>query len=435
MPHEKLTPSVVERLVRGATRREFVVDDANGVVRGFGLRVSGSGDGAFYIVRRELGRLKWTRIGPWQMSLDEARRSADAIGGDLARGRDVNAERRAERERRAAERSRAREQDAAPTVAELVRRYVETRTLADKTAKDYAHVIAYDLETSPLGKKKAALVVQADVRTFVKAVAKRGPHKADKALLLLRSAYKWGAHERGESGATLVMFDPCFGVERPTVEKDRERRRVLIKAKAPAGTPDAEVFAEVKQFWTGVERMRPVPRAYVRLLLLLGLRRGEAAAAQWGEIRLDGKAPSWHVPAERRKVRRTKLDPDKDSIDVPLSPLAVRLLREIRPASGEGRVFPHLHAGTVAESMLKWTGIEDLQLHDLRRTCTSAIRRMGAAPHIVTMVLGHRAKGLADSDVVYMQAHAIDEYARWLALWADKVEKVAGVRRVVRKKS
>ncbi len=423
---EVLTPALVARLAVAAGRtRTLYLDQHRDAPAGFGLRVTAAGERSYYLVKRALGRKVWVRLGDAAtLTLDKAREAARAKAGDLARDIDPTAANRAMREKAAQDRAAAAREAGAPTIAELVRRYIETRRLAPNTAREYRRTLAKDIEPSALGRMKAKDAVQADVRLFVKRLAARGKHQADRAFQLIRFAHRWGAGEEVAPRVMLVDRDPTAGVDRPTVKGERERRRSLINVRA---TTDTEAFAEVKKFWLGTETMKAVPRAYVRLLLLLGLRRTEASLASWDDIRLGGDAPVWHIAAEHRKVRVTRRDPERDSLDVPLPPLAVRILGELHELAAHApRVFPHLHHQAVTESMRAHTGIGDIALHDLRRTCASGILRLGGPPHILTDVLGHRQRGLADSDAVYLQGRRTEEYREWLRRWAERVEGLAG---------
>lgn len=436
MPSEVLTDAKLARLtVESGAKRLVVFDQHQDAPRGFCVRVTPSGERAFYFVKRALGRKVWVRIGDaGALSLSAARKAAHVRAGELAKGIDPNAATRQAYVEARAERALAKREAQALTVAELVRAYIETRTLAPRTAREYLRTIEHDIAPSALGRHKAADVVQADVRAFTRALAKRGKHQADRALLLVRYAFHWGAREDVSPGVKHVTNDPTSGVDRLTLQADRERRRTLVNIKA---ADDREAFGEVRTFWLGTEAMRPVPRAFVRVLLLLGLRRGEAGAAAWGDIELKGDSPTWHVPADRRKVRVTRRDADRDSLDVPLAPLAVKILAGIRPKAPASSlaVFPQLHAGSVAVSMWHHTGIRDIRLHDLRRSCATAILRLGGPPHILTDVLGHRQRGTADSDAVYLQGRRVAEYREWLLRWADALEGLLPNKKAERKKA
>jgi integrase len=166
--------------------------------------------------------------------------------------------------------------------------------------------------------------------------------------------------------------------------------------------------------------MRSAEKAFLRLILLLGLRRGEAYAARWDRVDLENRV--WTVPSLDRKLRkRTKaLVPD---LEVPLSELAVAELRQLQQATRRqrGRMFT-LSIGRVGPDMKKATALGDVTVHDLRRSCSMGIERLGAPPHILALVLGHtRVPGAIASDLHYTLQRRPTEVREWLERWADHV--------------
>jgi hypothetical protein len=128
MPHERLTPALVERLHAqpGKTRTAFF-DTHPKAPRGLALRVSLSDEKSWYLVARlrSTKAKAWVRLGDARtLSLEDAREAARAEAGRIALGKNPNDERR--RERQAAERAKreAERQGDEPTVAGLVRKYV-----------------------------------------------------------------------------------------------------------------------------------------------------------------------------------------------------------------------------------------------------------------------------------------------------------------------
>ena len=201
-----------------------------------------------------------------------------------------------------------------------------------------------------------------------------------------------------------------------------------------AGGPTVvDPWAEVVQLWRGTDSMKPVPRSFVRLLLILGLRRGEAAAALWSNVHLesvrtvDGReVPAfWHIPAEVRKGRVAGSAGERRALDVPLPALAVRILLSLREANAGGDlVFPHLWLGGIGAMLREHAGIADLRIHDLRRSAASAIQSLGAPPHVLSAVLGHVEQGGADSDQHYTHGSRFAEHHLWLDRWAAKLEQL-----------
>lgn len=440
MPVEKLTVARVEKLVaQPGEARTVYFDHHKDAPRGFALRVTAAGAKTFYLVKRskKLGRKLWVPIGDASMGLEKARELAQAKLVEIQGGADPVAADRSSREAEAAKKLEAERAEAERelTVAKLVEGYIKSRTLAPATARNYLHTLKRYIAGSPLGSMPARQVVQADVEALVQAVkdgaakGRGGKHSAERVLFMVRFAYRWAATREERRGVRMVEHDPTAGVSRTTTAADRKRRRVLVHTKAAPDAPDAVRFREVRQFWQGSESMQPMARTFVRLLLLLGLRRGEALAASWADVRLEGDHAAWYIPAEARKVKRTVLDHDSDALDVPLSPLAVRVLLDWRDVNGgAGLIFPALNPSPVATWMRKCTGLSGITFHTLRHTLATALEELGAPAYVVTLALGHRKRGEAASDVAYLKGRRSGEVRKWLATWAATVEALAADR-------
>ena len=132
---------------------------------------------------------------------------------------------------------------------------------------------------------------------------------------------------------------------------------------------------------TGWERWA-YAAAFGRIILLCGTRRGETYRARWRHVDLD--AAVWNIPAEDRKGRVRGSQGERRALDVPLSPLAVSLLRELQPISGHREyVFRSqgFSIGMVGDQLKAASGLKDVTIHDLRRSCSSGLQRLGAPPH------------------------------------------------------
>ena len=145
----------------------------------------------------------------------------------------------------------------------------------------------------------------------------------------------------------------------------------------------------------------------------------------------------WVIPEERAKGRVEHL--------VPLSNRAVALIREAlrlhdRRRKGEGQfVFPSprsndkpISPGALSHAMTDITAalaLDDLTLHDLRRTGATRIAALGVAPFIVSKVLAHKDGGggaaiTARHDNLYAYA---DEKRDALNRWAVRLEALLGL--------
>ena len=153
----------------------------------------------------------------------------------------------------------------------------------------------------------------------------------------------------------------------------------------------------------------------VRLLLLCGCRRQELGGLQWSEINLV--TGLLVIPGKRTKNHR--------ELRLTLAPAAVEILRSVPRREGEDRVFGRrggwnnpmaaLHkriAAELGEPLPHWT------LHDLRRTMRSGLGRLGVAPHVAELVIGHARVGI---QAIYDKHKYEPEIKAALAVWAEHV--------------
>ena len=360
---------------------------------------------SFYFVATvpETKKKAWTRLGDADsLTLDDARRASRERAGRIARGENPNA---AAREARRAEKRAANR----PTVATLVSQYIHERTphISAATLGNYQRLLDAEISPSALGRRLADDVIRSEVRDFLRP---QSPYVGSHLLALIRAAYRWGEKEEIAAGMTLVNRNPTSGIEDPSPRVRRQRHLS---------------DEEIPQFSSGVETMRSAEKAFLRLILLLGLRRGEAYAARWDRVDFENRL--WTVPSLDRKLRK-KAKAMVPDLEVPLSELALAELHQLQQATRRqrGRMFT-LSIGRVGPDMKKATALGDVTVHDLRCSCSMGIERLGAPPHIVGLVLGHtRVPGAIASDLHYTLQRRPTEVREWLERWADHVGSLVG---------
>jgi integrase len=120
---------------------------------------------------------------------------------------------------------------------------------------------------------------------------------------------------------------------------------------------------------------------------------------------------------------------------VPLPPLALRILADLRPVSGGTPwVFVGKRGASLANNPARWTDVLrgasglDFTLHDLRRTCATGCARLGASESTVSRILGHKAiAGTIAVSGIYDRFDRLPEIRSALAAWANYVRAfVAG---------
>jgi integrase len=123
---------------------------------------------------------------------------------------------------------------------------------------------------------------------------------------------------------------------------------------------------ELPAFWQGIENLEnPIHRDYLKIALLTGLRRNEAAALTWDEIDFEEKVV--RLPEARAKTH--------EALDLPMSDLLHEVFVTRRAVGCDGPfVFPsdsksgHIQEPRYAlDQIAETTGIR-VTVHDLRRT-------------------------------------------------------------------
>lgn len=190
------------------------------------------------------------------------------------------------------------------------------------------------------------------------------PGHANKALTLLRSLYNWALDLELIEGA-----NPTLRIRRFAMPP---RDRFLT-------------LEELHRVMTGLPHLPPKPRAYLLMLLFTGARRGEACHIRWADI--DEQTRLWKKPKTKNGTSQF----------IPL-PSQVMSALETLPRRSEW-VFPgqggRAWSGGTAEKewgtiRRRW-GLDDVTLHDLRRTCASYLAMHGENLPTIQNVLNHRS--------------------------------------------
>jgi integrase len=320
----------------------------------FGVRVYPSGRRVFVCFYRVQGRKRLATLGRGDvLRLDAARKKAVAYLGQVAEGVDPQTPKDTLK--------------AAGTVKSLADAYIERHAKLKKNtwADDESYLARHLLPR--FGTRLALAITTDDVAALHAEIGTKHPYAANRLLEIVRKMYnlgrKWG----------LVPIDkasPASGVER---FPETKRRRFV--------TPD-----ELPQLSKAIDQEADeYIRHAVWLLLLTGLRRGELLKAKWGDI--DWKQRTLLIP-------KTK---NGEALLAPLSHAAIARLKVVPQLQGNPYIICGRKAGqhlvnlTDAWSRIRTAaGLNDLRIHDLRRTVGSWLVRDGASLHLVGSVLNHK---------------------------------------------
>ncbi len=356
-----------------ARRREKEYADAEAV----GLRLSVSKGGRkFWDYRYRYNRRKrCLRIGEWPgLSLQAARERAWECRNLLYRGIDPATE----RDKRAA----------MMTFGEFIEQdYLPFALANKKSARDDVNKLRKDL--LPLwGKLPLNAITTKDVQGLCTRIRmETSPSYGNRYYALIHRIFNlallWGKME-GRNPAKGVM-----------------------KAKESTGRERFLTREEIERFTRALDTCREddyAGQAVLRLLLVTGIRCGEALSLQWQDIDLArGLA---FLPKTKSGRSRTVL----------LNPLARDILTELlaRRENDHPYVFPGIRPNThmsdprrVFDKVKTLANLTNLRIHDLRHTFASLAVQNGASLYEVQKLLGH-----SSSMMTQRYSHLSDEGLR-----------------------
>jgi integrase len=330
--------------------RAFLVWDLD--TEGLALCVQPTGRKSWKAIYAFHGRTRWYHIGKCNstIGLAEARRRAKKVLLQVADDTDPQANRMAGR--------------SVGTFEELARRYLEE--YAKKRNKSWRqgeklvrrHVLPH------WGKLRATDITRSDARRLFAGIA--APILANQVLAAVGAVFSWAI--KNEIGQ--VTANPCTGIEKnPT----RARERVLSDA-------------EIAQFWP---KLNPA----LRTILLTGQRPGEVEHMCKEHI-AEGW---WTLPGAPVTDLHWPGTKNGQTHRVRLSEPVQALLPDLFAGSRK-----RLHK--VMQDICAELQVPRATPHDLRRTFSSAVTRLGFGRDGMNRVTNHREGGISDVYDVYEYA-------------------------------
>lgn len=399
----KFTNKSIEKIKPQAER--FEVWETNG--KGFGLRVSPAGKKSWVYLYRYDGRPRRMTFGEYpKMGLADAHEAHAKAKKDLSKGIDPG-------EKDQAKKTAHRD---AFTVADLVDEYMKRYAKSEKvTWREDLRCLKKDVLPA-IGRKKAKDIKGRQIIEITNAIKDRGsPAMANRTMNVLTKLFSFAVKE------AILETSPCVGRGLPATKGKRDR---------------ALDDAEIRVFWNGLDKteMEGQYQLALKFLLTTLQRRGELMGAKWEEFNLDTRL--WEIPIERLKSRMKREDVVPHL--VPLSRLAVSLLNEIRELSGDSEfLFPsHKKAGQpvdpsgVTKALRKVMDednedridVEYFTAHDLRRSGTTGMTRIGISRFMAGKVLNHAESGVTGQ--VYDKYDYLEEKKDALERWGRKLEAI-----------
>ncbi len=332
-------------------------------VPGLQLRVTSAGIKTFSVFKRvKGGRPERISLGRYPaMTPENAKREALKLIANLVNG--VSG----------ATAIRAGKQET--TLGDLFKDFLENRRnrrgayLSEASKRDYKS--SFNLHLDKLKNRQLSGIKETDIGTIHTKLGKIHPTRANRVVALMSSLYSYAQDRK-----LYVGDNPAKGIKK---FPENSRDRFLQSDELP-------------QFFRSLAMEQNVTiRDYILLSLLTGARRSNVQSMLWKDVNLE--RGEWRIPTTKNGTPQT----------VTLSPEAVQILarrKPLEPSVDENQasyVFPGGgKAGHLTEPRKGWqrilerAGIDNLRMHDLRRTLGSWQAKSGASMVIIGKSLNHK---------------------------------------------
>jgi integrase len=358
----------------------------NSAMPGFGIRTR-TGGSRTYVVQYKIGkqnrRMTLGKAGGNKgLTLDDARREAKKVFGEVARGNDPQGAKKA---------ARATASETFKAIADRFMAYQAKRLRPSSLYNTNLYLMGHCKRLHAL---KIESVTRRDIASVLSTINENsGAVSADRARAALSAMFSWAMKDG------IVEANPVVGTN--VYAGPSSRDRVL--------TPQ-----EIAAIW------KALPSndygTIVKLLFYTGARVDEVGLLAWSETNFDER--QIELPAERSKNRRPFI--------LPLSDPALKLLEAVERRDGRF-VFGRRRSGfsgwskSKAELDAKLKFEKLWQLRDIRRTVATSMADIGVQPHVVEACLNHVSGHKAGVAGIYNRAVYANEKRAAFKTWANEL--------------
>ncbi|MGO9990458.1 MAG: tyrosine-type recombinase/integrase [Steroidobacteraceae bacterium] len=387
---------------------------------GLYLRKQSAQGSAWTLRYRFGGRDRWMALGTYpDMELAEARKAARAKRTLVDAGRDPLLEKQNEIE---AQLKSSAAKKARGKFKELAEDWYETEIDGGRLKHPAVPRRYLDKYLLPeFGGTVAADISPAMAARLLARVARKAPTAANDLLRYMRRVFRFAVRRHLITSSPVADFNLSDAGGKESARQrslSRDELEKLFKT-----LRDSPSFGDTNLLT-------------IKLLLALGVRKGELLRARWSEFDLDGatdSGPVWRLSANRTKTAAP--------ISIPLVPAVVGWLRSLAEISGGSEfVFPKrrrdrrqraLHVGidTLNAALAGVDhGLDAFTIHDLRRTMRTHLSSLGIRSEVAERCLNHKLPGIQG---VYNRHDYFAERRAALETWtALLLEIERGERRV-----
>lgn len=320
--------------------------------KGLKLYVTANGVKTFFIRKMVNGRDERFILGQYpDLSVQNARDKALITLSELANGKNPNEEKKANR--------------AEQKLGDLFIEFMERYSKKDKKSWKYDQREIPKFYSDWFKRRLSDIKKTEIQRRHEKIRDEHGLYQANRCLERLRAMYNKAIYWGWEGQ------NPTNGIKKYTMVK---RDRYLLPH-------------ERKAFFESLNQEENfVAKTYFYMALFTGARKTNVLEMRWKDIDFDNAI--WRIPETK----------NGDPQNIPLINYAIQILKQI-PKTSEW-VFPNekSKSGHFEDPKRAWNrilrraGIEDLRIHDIRRTMGAWLVNSGATSDVAGKVLGHKSQ-------------------------------------------
>ena len=336
------------------TGKLFTVKDEK--TPGLVLMITPAGAKTFYCYRWLAGKPERIKLGRFPaMTIEQARAKAAEVNGAIAKDHNPAEAKRAIL--------------AEPTFSQVFERFLKEKRnragkpMSERNAIEYRRVVATHLN-GIAGRKLTEITPE---RVKAAAGKVKSPSQSNKVKAIVSAVFNW-ARDEGITG----QANPAQAIKSKLIPS---RERFLLPSEFP-------------RFMAAVEASSL--RDFFLLALFTGARRSNVQAMRWQDVNLDEF--TWTIPKTKNGDPQTIALPP-EAVDIIKVRQSAAIVGAVYVFPGRGKKNPHLVEPKRAwDQILEVAGLENLRIHDLRRTLGSWQARQGASLTVIGKSLGHRTQ-------------------------------------------
>lgn len=363
----KLTKSIVDKINPVLDKDQVFYRDEN--LKGFALRVTSTGMKSFVVETRIEGKVKRITLGKYGViTVEEARKQAKTLLGQIARGDNPIAEKKSNKIK-------------LMTLDSVLSDYLKARKdLKEFTVSDYRNVLR-QVMPDWLNKPLINITREMIAKRHAEYGITNSKARSNYAMRVLRAVFNFAVHEyQLENGQSIISVNPVEYLSHTRSWFRVDRKSTVIKSHQLAEWHEGLMLLAEQEDYPQAMMWRD----YFLLILFTGLRRMEAASLPWKDI--DFKARTFTVQDTKNREIHT----------LPMSDFLYELFLRRKQVKTSEFVFPAPsktgHIMEPRKAMLKVAELSSVSftVHDLRRTFATTAESLDLPAYALKRLLNHK---------------------------------------------